>query len=390
MIPFRMTPWFRRRMAALVAACALAAWATVTAGYHVQKRREIVSACRADARRVAGEVAEMALQRPVLWRYDGPKIADRLAEGVHRLEAVAIRDARGAEVGLGAATPPARARGMLWGAADAHVAGAVVARVWVGAGTAALWRNSAVLAALSALVVALLAASLYWVPVRTVETAERRIASLTRQLALTLREQERGRIARELHDGAGQAITAARLNLMALRRGREGAVDDKTLRSTAALLDEALEEVRRSTAALMPPALAELGLRGALLRHCESFGQATGLAIQCEIDSEVPPADEQIETACYRIAQEALTNIARHSNAREVIVELRCAGDQLRLTVADDGKGIGALEPAEGAGLQGMRDRVDALGGAVSIGARRPTGTRLDVVLPVRGEEARG
>src|SRR5262249_22760984 len=162
-----------------------------------------------------------------------------------------------------------------------------------------------------------------------------------------LQEDDRRRIARDLHDGAGQALTAARLRLLALAKSG----DEAAIAAIAAHLDEALDEIRRSTAALLPPALAELGLPGAVERHCKNFGEAAGLAVECQLSS-VPPLPTPIEVACYRIIQEALSNTARHAGATRAWVRLDAAGGQLRLQVRDDGVGLD-----RDAGLDSIRER---------------------------------
>lgn len=380
MTPLRLTSWFRKRMLVLAAFAMGTAWVTVTAGYHVQERREAVALCRGDAEHIASLIAEAIQQRPQLWRYDSAKLADRVADTwPGQKPVVRLRDARGAAVDLGAAEAlPSRA---LWGRADVIVGGEVQARVWVGTDSAPLWWRTIALAVVSAAVAALLGILLYLLPVRAVRDAERRIDSLMKQLAVSWREEERGRIARELHDGAGQALTAARLHLVALKRNASPELGEHVA-SITSLLDEALEEVRRSTAALMPPALGDLGLRGAIERHCEAFGGATGLTILCEIGDEVPTAGSHIETACYRIVQEALTNIARHARAQRATVRLSARDDALHLSVEDDGSGMQTGATTDGVGLSSIRARAEGLGGEVAIHSSS-SGTRLEVILPL-------
>lgn len=380
MTPLRLTSWFRKRMLVLAAFAMGSAWVTVTAGYLVQERREAVALCRGDAEHVAALVAEAIQQRPQLWRYDSAKLADRISDTWlgHR-PLVALRDARGTAVELGPSDPlPAR---VLWGKADVIVGGEVRARVWVGTDAAPLWWRTIALALGSAVVAALLGVLLFLLPVRAVSEAERRIDSLMKQLAVSWREEERGRIARELHDGAGQALTAARLHLVALKRSADPSLGEHVA-SITTLLDEALEEVRRSTAALMPPALADLGLRGAIERHCEAFAGATGLVIDCRIDDDIPAAGSHIETACYRIVQEALTNIARHARAQHATVRLSARDDALKLCVEDDGSGMQSSAASDGVGLSSIRGRAEGLGGEVAI-LSSASGTRLEVVLPL-------
>ena len=217
------------------------------------------------------------------------------------------------------------------------------------------------------------------------EHAERSIDALLGRLALTLQEEDRRRIARDLHDGVGQAITAARLELLALG-AREG-LASAAIGPITRQLDVALDEVRRSTAALGPPALAELGLTIALERHCSAFAEAAGLTVACEVPVALPRLDAEVEVACYRIVQEALANTARHASARSARVRLTARDRVLSLEVTDDGSGL--AEPrgpgdgsAAGQGLEGIRERVRLLGGELALGEGAGGGARLQVTLP--------
>jgi signal transduction histidine kinase len=376
----RLTSWFRGRMLPLVLVSSLVGAISAPVAYHVQKRSEIVAVARGDARRVAAAMVELVQQRPQLWRYDTAKLVERLAaEGLSQIPVLVVHDGRGlpVPVGKGAVADPGA---LLWGRADVLIAGRREASVWVGSEQRPLWRGTLALGLLSALVSVILGAVLYLLPVRAIAAAERRISGLMGQLTLTLREEERGRIARDLHDGAGQALTAARLHLLALRRGADQATLDR-IEPIAHHLDEALDEVRRSTAALMPPALAELGLKGAIERHCEAFSAASGLPVRCEVDEGLPPFEGQIETSCYRIVQEALTNTARHAGARQASVRLELDQGELLLRIDDDGQGIDERH-ASGVGLASLQERARLLGGSAVFSSLHP-GTRLEVRLPV-------
>lgn len=387
MTPMRLTTWFRRRMAALVIASALVAWVALTLGYHLQKRRELILICRADAGYVAPFVAEAVQRRPLLWRYDGAKIADRLAsQGVRPATAILVRDARGLPVDLGGF----QARGgasLLWGHAAVAVGQERVADVWVGQETAALWRTTMGVALVAGLAAGLLAAMLYTVPVRTVARAEQRIVGLMSRLTLAMQEEERARIARDLHDGAGQAITAARLGLLALRKSPSERDRQAQLERIAEVLDGALDEVRRSSSALAPPALGELGLEGALRRHCEAFAAASGLSIECRLAPGMPLPAPHVQTECYRIVQEALANCARHAGARSVLVQLTASSSAWKLEVVDDGKGFDPSAARMGTGLQSIQERARLLGGTFELRAA-DRGTRLEVTFPNDGGDA--
>lgn len=378
--PLRMTTWFRRRMGVLVIVSTAAAWATITVSYHVHERRDLLGACRSDAQRIATVVGDSVHQRPKLWRYDAAKIADRVADFAGADERViAVRDARGASVDLGASDTSSLRRA-IWGRADVRVAGAVAARVWVGRSTSMLWWRTLLVGALSALVSLGLGLLLYLLPVKAVSTAERRAAALMQQLAILGRDDERRRIARDLHDGAGQALTAARLHLAALENHSP---ESEHVRPIVALVDQALDEIRKSTSALAPMALAELGLASAIRRLCESSTPESVPSITCNIDAPLPQVPSNVETAIYRIVQEALTNIVKHANATHASVDLGVKGGVLRLRVTDDGDGFSEeTAVCSGLGIVSIRTRAEAIGADVRLRNAEP-GTILEVVLPL-------
>ena len=382
MTPLRLTSWFRRRMLALVLVSATLACLTVAVGYHVQRRREMIALCRAEASHVGGILAETILQRPVLWRYDTPKFIDRIGADWRNASAVlVVHDASGALVDVGPLRRPTPPH-VLWGRAEVHLGDTRVATVWIGADTTPLWKSTLLVALIAGVAAGLLACLLYLLPVHAIGSAEQRIAGLMAQLALTLREEERSRIALDLHDGAGQALTAARLHLMSLQRGSASSELSARIEPVVSLLDDALEEIRRSTAALMPPAIADLGLRGAILRHCEAFAGASGLEIAFETEPDLPEVGSHVQTTCYRIIQEALTNIARHARAQHAQVQLAHRADTLVLTVTDDGTGIDEAASADsGFGVRSIEARAALLGGSARL-LPAEKGTSLEVILP--------
>jgi signal transduction histidine kinase len=371
-------------MAALVLVSSLLAWLSISLGYHFQKRRELVSLCRSDAGYVASFVAEMVQQRPVLWRYDGAKIADRIsAQGGRPPHSIIVRDSDNLPVDLGSLgkAPPTQ---MLWGHAPVLVGGSTVAHVWVGSDSKDLWRNTIVLAIISGLVSAAFGLWLYLSPVRTVARAERNIVGLMSRLTLAMQEDERQRIARDLHDGVGQAITAARLGLLALRKKVASQELSGSFDKIAALLDSSLGEVRRSTTALMPPAIGELGLKGAIERHCEAFGEASGLAIACRFEQQLDASESHAQIACYRIVQEALSNCAKHSGAKNVSLRFFFASQCWHLEISDDGHGFSPQAETKGSGLNSIRERARLLGGDSTV-LSSPSGTTISVVFPQNG-----
>jgi len=370
-----LTRPFARRLIPLVLVSSGLFAAAVPLAFHLEGRRELASGARVAASQVASVVEQAMSVRPLLWRYDAAKLAEQLqAAGLGNLDGLEVHDGAGRRVAVGNFPKGP----VVWGRADVVVERQRLASVWVANRLGPLWASSGLVALLCALLALVLGGALYVYPVQTVRRAETRIAALLAERRVALQEEERHRIARELHDGAGQAITAARLQLLALRHQGLPAT------SAAAVerhLDEALEEVRRSTSALLPAPLAEFGLLGALERHCRSYAQATGVAIALEAPGAFPELPASIQTAVYRIAQEALHNTVRHAAASRAVVRLQADATTVALEVDDDGRGF-----KEAASCQSIRERVAGLGGAVDwpeVGS-----ARLRVTLPLSGSPA--
>jgi PAS domain S-box-containing protein len=203
---------------------------------------------------------------------------------------------------------------------------------------------------------------------------------LSRRL-LDAQEEERRRIARELHDQAGQALTALKITLQmpatATRRAE-----------SLALADEVLAQVRALSFDLRPSLLDDLGLAAALRAHAERLCKRTKLALRLELaDFETRPAGE-IETACFRIAQEALTNVVRHAGAATVTIALQREGDAILLAVRDDGRGFDPARATDASiGLLGMRERAELAGGRLEIESAPGRGTAVCAWLPWRARE---
>jgi len=201
---------------------------------------------------------------------------------------------------------------------------------------------------------------------------------------LAAQESERLRISRELHDEVGQTLTAVLLQLGRSAKRADGELG-RELAEAQETARETLEEVRRISLELRPEALDDLGLGSALVALSERFAQSTGLAVTRRLDRELPPLGEEAELVIYRVAQEALTNAARHSGSDSVELVLAADGDAVTLQVLDHGSGIDAVD---GGGLRGMRERA-VLVGAELVVRRRPEGgteVRLDVPVEEDGE----
>jgi two-component system, NarL family, sensor histidine kinase UhpB len=198
-------------------------------------------------------------------------------------------------------------------------------------------------------------------------------------------EAERLRIAQELHDQIGQELTAVLLSL-----ARVETRVPAELRGDVVDVQEAvrgsLEGVRQIAIELRPEALDDLGLESALAVLCERFAERTGLRIIEHVDPELPTLSRETELVVYRVAQEALTNVVRHSGADEAELDLEHDGGLLTLTVSDRGRGLSADHVA-GTGMRGMRERATLVGAHLTIGPDSAAGgcrVRLDLVLQDR------
>jgi two-component system sensor histidine kinase UhpB len=181
-------------------------------------------------------------------------------------------------------------------------------------------------------------------------------------------EAERLRIAQELHDQIGQELTAVLLGLARVQAG-VGEEHKADVAGVQEAVRSSLEDVRRIALELRPEALDDLGLHSALAVLCERFGQRSGLAVRQRIVEPLPTLDPESELVIYRVAQEALTNVARHAHTDGARLELGTGDDgPLVLTVSDDGNGLsGDGEP--GSGIRGMRERAALIGAELSVAA---------------------
>jgi signal transduction histidine kinase len=207
----------------------------------------------------------------------------------------------------------------------------------------------------------------------------------SRESLVSARAEERRRLRRDLHDGLGPQLVSLALKLEAARnRGGGDAQLRELLTQLAAQTRGVIADVRRLVYALRPPALDELGLVGAL----EQVGESAGDGVQVEFlkPDQVPALPAAVEVAAYRIAQEALTNVVRHSGARHCTLSLAITGDGVRLEVTDDGEGIAPSAPA-GIGLSSMRERAEELGGRFEVGSSEAGGGRITAFLPCSREE---
>jgi len=195
--------------------------------------------------------------------------------------------------------------------------------------------------------------------------------------ALGAQEDERRRIARELHDEVGQSLTAAVLWIARVKADVPPA-PARQLEEIGNAVRATLEEVRALAANLRPEALDELGLPAAL-RQLAIEAERAGLVVERSVDQDIRLSPEQ-EVVVYRIAQEALANVMRHARAQRVELRLERVDDGARLQVADDG--VGAEGMQQGSGVRGMRERALLAGGSLAVQSRRGAGTAVTLELP--------
>jgi PAS domain S-box-containing protein len=211
------------------------------------------------------------------------------------------------------------------------------------------------------------------------------------QRLIQAQEVERAKIARELHDEIGQVLTAVRINLQSIQRSYGTNERVPRLDESIAIVDEALGRVRELSIELRPALLDDLGLSVALRWYVDRYAQRTGITAEVlngfEDDTRLP---RELETACFRIAQEALTNVARHAQAVSVSVQLERSREKLWLTIMDDGIGfdINDLRRSASAdsalGLRGMEERALAVGGYLEVDSGSGRGTRIRAMFPFR------
>jgi signal transduction histidine kinase len=237
-----------------------------------------------------------------------------------------------------------------------------------------------------------LAILLFWVHFRLLEgeLAQReRMEINARRLSgriLQLQDEERRKFSRELHDSLGQILSVAKMHLAELL---EKNPQDNLLAQINTLLDQSITETRTISHLLHPPLLDEVGLHSALQWYLEGFSKRSGIETSMSLQpAEFPRLAAEVETAVFRIVQEALTNVFRHSGAGKASLNIEKNESEIVVLVRDNGKGISddiaEFRPGSiGIGMAGMRQRVKEFGGDLKIRNIRP-GTALDVVIPIR------
>jgi signal transduction histidine kinase len=415
-------------MAATLAAVVLTLGTPVT--LYLQTRSARAEQAASHAHQMAHLVRTVVIERPDLWYYDTPKLAGYLSLMVEDTEIrqVVVIDQGGRWVNV----PEDDEAGWLprwWAWAPVYRGETVAAQVWVAVDATGGISRVLVMTVLAWALASLLATALYALPIRVVSQAEDHISSLldklegarvelanlnqdlerrvedrSRQLAQSAEalrlsearlrevagraveatEQERQRVARELHDSTGQMLTAIRLSLqVADTLLEEGSPARPSLDDLEQLVDDTIDEVRRIAVDLHPAALDRLGLVEGLSELSSGMGSRAGVEIAFETSDVPPNLPAGVQSSCFRLIQEALTNAVRYAEAKLIMVELAFENSTLKISVIDDGQGFDPNEVRRGFGLGGMQDRVAMLGGSLSIESAPGRGTEISIVIPV-------
>ena len=207
---------------------------------------------------------------------------------------------------------------------------------------------------------------------------------------ITVQEEERKHISRELHDDFGQALIAHMLNLRNLQidLSKKNNEFSQTLETLIADTNKTLEKIRLLAQDLRPTLLDTLGLKKALETYCNEFKARSGLSISIDFDGDFPELPDMHSITLYRFLQEALTNVIKHAKAEQIWVELYTEGNNAILTVQDNGLGFSDsdVEQVKGIGITGMRERMLIAGGELRINSSPSKGTIISAYLPLENK----
>ena len=374
--------------------------------------RELRQSGTGTAEQAAEVLARDTEEEPLLWRYDSLKLVEHLRRfrASAYVERIEVTDLEGALLDARVERPR---NGLLWISAPIGYGPRRAGTVWVGMDRGPLRQRSLGLLVVFSALAIVLAAFVHRIALRSAARAESRIRQLMHSLAartaderiralrleaITNQEEERRAIARDLHDSVGQSITALRIQAevlsMTLDAGdaMRAAGVAKTIAKCA---DGAIDEVRRSLARLRPLDLDDLGLSSAVTRLADDVRERAKLDVTSEFEGDLVGLPASVETAAYRIVQEALTNIVRHAReATHVSVHVARQGEMICINVEDDG--LGRADSAPGRGIRGMSERAEMLGGTFTVSDVSPRGTHVrarllldDVQIP-KSEDSAG
>jgi signal transduction histidine kinase len=221
-----------------------------------------------------------------------------------------------------------------------------------------------------------------------------RLQALSRRV-VEIQEEERRHLARELHDEIGQVLSAISVNLHAAKAVCEPVAISR-IEESIQIVDQATQQVRNLSLDLRPSMLDDLGLVPAVRWYADRQAQRAGFAVHFVVESSAPRLSTELATACFRVIQEALTNVARHARAQNVWIELRQVDLEVDLTIRDDGVGFdlvtarGTAVRGESFGLLGLRERVDLLGGRADIWSQPGHGTTIRAWFPITSSPSAG
>ena len=256
-----------------------------------------------------------------------------------------------------------------------------------GAGAAAEW-IAAGFAFLAAIMAGILARGASRQQGELMAANHPRMAQLSARL-LTVQEEERKNLSRELHDGVGQTITALKMELGRLKAA-DSDLSTTRLDRARALAEEALRTIRNVSLLLRPSALDDLGLEAALQWHVEDFSRRTSIhgRLDCVIDDD-QSLPEAVKTCVYRTVQEALNNCEKHAGASDVLVSVRQDSRGITVSIVDDGRGVQDHSRSDaGLGILGMRERASMLGGSFAFESEPGRGARVTFFVPVARSQA--
>jgi len=342
------------------------------------------------AMRVAEALNRDATTQPVLWKYNSLKVLRHVREFQLQTDIanVVVVDRNGGSIDPKASTNIDGP--VVWAHAPIRAGSIDVGRVWVAVSTRTARRSAFLLAFGFSLLGLFLAGLMYLLPLRILSGAEKQLRRGERLRELSghsaaLEETERRAIARDLHDSAGQVLTAIRINLQLIADKADNSGDERVgdlADTTIDLTDQTLEEIRRAVESLGPAILDDVGLEKALQRMCNDVTDRSDVQVALTTQMGERKLSAAVETTCYRIIQEALTNIERHAKASEVNVSLVVDSASAVVVVRDDGAGFDAAQPSARHGLSSMRARAELLGGEIEVTSNPGRGSLVRAVLP--------
>ncbi len=224
-----------------------------------------------------------------------------------------------------------------------------------------------------------------------IEKSESILKSLSFEV-IKAQEKERLRLSRNLHDEIGQTLTAINLNLELINKKGEAKDVDKWIMDCQNLVDKTIDDVHRISYELRPSVLDNLGLLQAFRSHVRGYIIRTGIDVELNDEDSIYNLDNKIKTTLYRVMQEALNNVAKHADAKKVIINIHREKNSVLLRITDDGCGFNlykqrAVDPKNGGlGLRGIQERIENVSGEFTILSKEKIGTTLKIDIPI-GEE---